>query len=70
MPIRIVDRPLHCDADEGLLLIDGGAGVVVTMTPEAASATAERLMACVAEAVAESGVQPSPRADVGGDESA
>jgi hypothetical protein len=41
---KIHDTPSEVDADEGQVLINGPNGVAVSMTPEAALETSERLV--------------------------
>ncbi|CAM3210082.1 hypothetical protein SPAN111604_10565 [Sphingomonas antarctica] len=37
------DEPSNVDADNGVVIVDGPAGTVISLTPRAALTTAERL---------------------------
>ena len=47
---KTYDTPSDVAADEGSVMIDGPDGVAVTMTPEAAEETSDRLLNKAAEA--------------------
>lgn len=44
MDNKLHDEPSEVDADEGQVLVDGPDGVSVSLTPEAALETADRLV--------------------------
>jgi hypothetical protein len=47
---EIHDEPSDTDAEEGTVVVDGSDGVAVTLTPQAADKTADRLKASSREA--------------------
>ena len=47
---RVYDEPSHVAAEEGEVIVDGPDGVAVSLTPEAAAETSERLMEGAVEA--------------------
>lgn len=44
-------EPSKVTAEDGLVIMDGPDGVAVTMTPEAAEETAQRLLEAAAQAI-------------------
>lgn len=50
MPVP-VEAPLHIEAMEGMVLIEGEHGIVFTMTPDAAIATCESLQEMALRAI-------------------
>ncbi|WP_375394630.1 hypothetical protein [uncultured Sphingomonas sp.] len=44
MPNRLYDQPSDVTAEEGEVQVDGPDGVAVSMTPEAAAETSDRLL--------------------------
>lgn len=44
MSNRIYDEPSEVDAEEGVVLVDGPDGVSVSLSPEAAEETSDRLL--------------------------
>ncbi len=49
-PLRAHDQPSQVVAEQGTVIIEGPAGVAITMTPNAAEETARRLMVAAEEA--------------------
>lgn len=47
---KTYDTPSEVAADDGAVVVDGPDGVAVTLTPEAAEVTSDRLMDKAAEA--------------------
>ncbi len=47
---KIYDEPTTVTAEEGKVILDGPDGVAVTVTPEAAAETSDRLLHGAAEA--------------------
>jgi hypothetical protein len=62
MPARKpTDRPLDVAAEEGEVLIDGPEGTVLSMTPEAAEESSNRLYDCTAKARGQRIMRPAAR---------
>lgn len=49
-PLRAHDQPSQVVAEQGTVIVEGPAGVAITLTPDAAEETARRLLVAVAEA--------------------
>jgi hypothetical protein len=47
---RVYDQPSTVEAHEGWVIVDGPNGVAITLTPEAAEETSNRLLCSAAEA--------------------
>lgn len=60
-PFEAHDQPSYVVAEQGAIIIDGPAGVAVTMTADAAEETARRLLAAAAEARRQEPHQPAHR---------
>jgi hypothetical protein len=58
-PLAAHDQPSYVVAEQGAIIIDGPAGVAITMTAAAAEETARRLLAAVADARRQQAQQPS-----------
>lgn len=51
MPIEPTNEPLDADSEEDTVIIEGGAGCVMSMTPQAALDSADRINGAAAEAI-------------------
>lgn len=51
MTIKPCDEPLRVTAEAGYVLVEGGCGVSVTLTPPAAMTTSDELMDGAAQAI-------------------
>lgn len=63
MAVEVSQQPSMVKSDQGFVLVDGPAGVAFTMTADAASETARRLLACAAEAQRQTGLACSVDGD-------
>ena len=62
MDARIHDEPSEVEAEEGEVLVDGPDGVAVTLTPEAAIETGDRLFTAGIKAQGQRVERPRRRA--------
>jgi hypothetical protein len=57
--LRALDEPMSAQALDGEVVVLGPDGVAVSLTPEAAERSADRLKAAAAEARGQGGGEPS-----------
>ncbi len=50
MDPRLHDEPSMVTAEDGVVLVEGPDGVAVSLTPDAAAETSDRLLRCAAQA--------------------